>query len=83
VGTTADLTKPQFKELATATFLQSTMKPLPNDRDVEAAFYLADEDKNGKPKAKSQKKNALTCTKICTSQRRMGEKTSLLLLLFL
>jgi hypothetical protein len=52
VGTTADLTKPQFKELATATFLQSTMKPLPNDRDVEAAFYVADEDKNGKPKAK-------------------------------
>jgi len=29
------------------TFLQSGMKPLPDTRDLEAAFYVADLDHNG------------------------------------
>jgi hypothetical protein len=30
------------------TFLQSGMKPLPDPRDLDAAFYVADLDHNGK-----------------------------------
>jgi hypothetical protein len=48
IGTTEDLTKAQFKDLAMKTFLQSGMKPLPDPRDLDAAFYVADLDHNGK-----------------------------------
>ena len=47
MGTPGWLAPDYFKELVLLMCTESGMTPLPNPADLTAAFYLADDDKNG------------------------------------